>query len=64
MSQPDKASAAHRPQYEAQQVVKVRRGDPLPEGWYHVRHVYETTDVLGTWDVMVVGQMREVEDGD
>ena len=37
-----------------EQIVKVRRGDPLPEGWVYARHIYEVTDLLGTWDVILM----------
>jgi len=57
----ERASAASKPLYEAEQIVKVARGYALPEGWYFKRLIYETTDLFGTWDVVLVGQMREVE---
>lgn len=55
-------TAATKPVYEAEQIVRMPRGYPLPEGWYFKRLIYETTDLFGTWDVILMGQMCEVED--
>jgi hypothetical protein len=45
-----------------EQIVKVLRGHPIPEGWQFSRFIYETTDLYGTWDVMLVHRATPSED--
>ncbi len=48
------------PVYEAEWIMKLPRGYSLPEGWYFKRLIYEITDLYGTWDVILMGQIRSL----